>query len=347
MSHANLAIFVPHVGCPNRCSFCNQRTISGQEEVPTPEQVRALCEKGLLQLKRRARESQIAFFGGSFTAIPRPLMCALLEAAAPFVGPEGFSGIRISTRPDAIDEEILALLKRYGVTALELGAQSMDNEVLRRNGRGHTAEQVRQAAALIRSASLELGLQMMTGLPGDSPVGAWETARAFLDLRPDTVRIYPTVVLEGTDLAAWQRDGSYRAMPVEEAVPLCAGLMDLFEEQGVRVIRVGLHASETLQGACIGGAYHPAFRELCEGERYLRKILTQLQWQNIPRGAVQILVHPGERSKAVGQRRCNLARLAQLGYQAQVSTDPHLPRGGVLVRQCEQTYRGQHSPLNP
>ena len=331
MSHANLAIFVPHVGCPNQCSFCNQRSISGQVKAPTPQEVQDICRRGLSQLGQRAPESQIAFFGGSFTAIPRQQMVALLEGAAPFVGKDGFGGIRVSTRPDAVDEEILALLRSYGVCAVELGAQSMVNEVLQRNRRGHTAQQVRQAARLIRAFGMELGLQMMTGLPGDTPQGALYTAKEFVALGPDTVRIYPTVVLEGTDLALWQQEGTYRAPTVQESVPLCATLLDLFEQAGIRVIRVGLHDTETLASGCLGGAYHPAFRELCEGERYWRKIQAQIQaLPKIPQRVI-LLAAPREISKVVGHHRQNLERLAQMGCRAKVVPSPSLTPGMCQV----------------
>ena len=199
MKHVNVALFVPHLGCPHACVFCNQRTISGQTRPLTPEQIRSACEtaKGC---EHDVKNSEIAFFGGSFTAIDREEMIACLEAARPYVGRD-FGGIRISTRPDCVDDGVLSLLREYGVTAVELGAQSMDDAVLALNERGHTAKDTEEACERIRRYGFSLGLQMMTGLYGSDEEKDRQTARWFVELHPDTVRIYPTVVLEHTRLA--------------------------------------------------------------------------------------------------------------------------------------------------
>ena len=203
MKHANIALFVPHIGCPHRCSFCDQNAISGAECPPEPADVTAACETALQSLGSRAAEAEIAFFGGSFTAIDRGYMLRLLDAARPYVRAGKVRGIRLSTRPDAVEPEVLSLLREYGVTTIELGAQSMDDRVLELNGRGHTADQVRRAACRVREMDFSLGLQMMTGLPGDTPEGAWYTARELAALSPAEVRIYPTVVLDGTRMGEW------------------------------------------------------------------------------------------------------------------------------------------------
>ncbi len=206
MKHINAALFVPHEGCPHRCSFCNQKTISGQSKRLTKndiDEVAAIAAKGNYDRKN----SEIAFFGGSFTAIDRDYMTYLLESAYPYVREGLFGGIRCSTRPDAIDEEILSILKKYGVTAIELGAQSMSDHVLAMNERGHTAEDVVRASSLIRENGFELGLQMMTGLYGSDNETDIRTAKQLIALKPDTARIYPTVVLEHTHLADLYRSG--------------------------------------------------------------------------------------------------------------------------------------------
>lgn len=328
-SHANVAVFVPHLGCPNRCSFCNQHTISGQQEAPEPEQVRQICAEGLRQLGDRAGESEIAFFGGSFTAIAHDYMISLLEAAQPFVGAEGFGGIRVSTRPDAVDAETLRLLKEYGVTTIELGAQSMDDGVLAKNLRGHTARDVEEASGRIRSMGFRLGLQMMTGLYGQSEESAVQTAEKLISLCPDMVRIYPTVVLKGTMLAHLWEQGLYQPQTVEQAARLGARLLDLFEEKNIPVIRLGLHASREVERQMLGGGYHPALRELCESERFLKRMRVLLRERCPGGGAMTVYVSPGDLSKALGQRRKNIELLAGEGWQVTVRPSPHVPRGSV------------------
>lgn len=308
--HAALPIFVPHVGCPGRCSFCDQHTISGARRMPTPEEAAAFCREGLDRLPPRFSTAEIAFFGGSFTAIPREKMLALLAAVQPFRGHSAFGGIRISTRPDAVDGEVLAILREHGVRAIELGAQSLYNDVLEANGRGHTAEQVAEAAALIRREGFELGLQMMTGLYKSSPEQDWGTGVRIAELRPDTVRVYPTVVLPGTGLARRMEQGEYKPPGLEETIKLCARLLGLFEDRGIRVIRLGLHAGGELEERALGGCFHPALGELCRSRLLLERLQAGLA--GVPRDAAPVvLVPPGRLSQALGQRRNNLLLLRQ------------------------------------
>ena len=316
MRHVNIAVFVPHSGCPNHCSFCNQRAISGHTKQPVPQDVIDACETAM---KGGCEDAyvQLGFFGGSFTAIERGYMLALLEAAQGYIE-NGFlnGGIRISTRPDFIDDEILALLKKYGVSAIELGAQSMDDGVLSLNKRGHTAQDVRKAAVLIKEYGFELGLQMMTGLWGSSDEDSINTAKEFIALRPDTVRIYPTVVLKNTLLGEKYESGEYTPPDLQHSIELVAELLPMFEENGISVIRVGLHAQSDVERDYLAGAYHPAMRELCEGEIYYRKILSALEGK--PKGSYEITVSPCEISKATGQKKKNILRLAEQGYCCKV-----------------------------
>lgn len=327
MRHANLAIFVPHLGCPNRCSFCDQYRISGAEQPPTGEQVRQLCETAAGQLRGRCSDAEIAFFGGSFTAIDRAYMCELLEAAAPFVGGV-FGGIRISTRPDAIDREVLELLARYSVGSIELGAQSMSDVVLCANHRGHTALDVERASALIRDAGFSLGLQMMTGLYRSDEQSDLETAKRLAALHPDTMRVYPTVVMEGTQLAALYQAGRYRPQSLEQAVALGARLLDFFDGQGIRVIRMGLHAQDALMSGRIAGPYHPAFRELCEGRLMEQRLLSLLS--DRPQGAYTVCVSPKSVSKVCGHGGQGIAKLRALGYHIKIEQDRSI--SGLAVR---------------
>ena len=289
MKHSNISLFIPHVGCPHMCSFCDQRTISGAQHLPDGNEVREVCRKALGEVKS-PENTEIAFFGGSFTAVPRDYMLELLSAASEFVGEGRFSGIRCSTRPDCIDSEVLGILKQYGVTAIELGAQSMSDEVLSANERGHSSDDVRRACGLIREGDFELGLQMMTGLYGSTPDTDRATAAEIAALRPDTVRIYPVVVLKGTKLAELFERGEYVLTPFDDMVKLCAELMGMFISEDIRVIKCGLHASEFVEQDMVAGYYHPAFRELCEMYIYRTETEKLLRSENIVSGKAVIEV---------------------------------------------------------
>ena len=303
-----LPIFVPHLGCPHACVFCNQRRISGQQRPAAADTVNEiLCTAAALPPSGAKR--QLAFYGGSFTAIPLSQQLAFLDAAHQAVLRGEIDGVRLSTRPDAVDRQTLDRLRRFGVQTIELGAQSMDDEVLRLSRRGHSAEDVRRASRLVREEGFELILQMMTGLPGDSPEKSLFTARELIKLRPDGVRIYPTVVVKDTELyERWLR-GEYREHSVEEAVSLCAQLLPLFEETGIPVIRLGLNPSEELSGgAAVAGAYHPAFGELVKSRVLLDQARSLLR--GTPAGSRVVLgVRSSLLSQALGQHRVNVETL--------------------------------------
>ena len=248
-------------------------------------------------------------------------MRSLLDAAAPYT--DRFRGIRISTRPDAIDDEVLTLLKAYKVTSVELGAQSMSDDVLAANDRGHTAGDVRRAANLIQRYDMELGLQMMTGLYQSTDAIDRMTAEQFVLLRPATVRIYPTIVMRGTRLGTLYETGTYRPQTLENAVDLCADLLTLFDRDHIRVIRVGLHDTPTLRRDMLAGPYHPAFRELCESRLMLRRAVSLLEGR--PHGAYTLTVNPKCRSKMTGNRKSNLTALIEKGYTISISEDASVP----------------------
>ena len=310
MKKGNISIFVPHLGCPQQCSFCNQKTITGKEKQPTPEDVENAVETAL---KRKGFEYEIAFFGGSFTAIDREYMISLLEAAQPYIKDGRIKGIRISTRPDFIDGEILDILKKYGVSSIELGAQSMDDEVLKANLRGHTAKDVENAAKLIKEYGFELGLQMMTGLYKDTDEKAIKTAKRIIALKPETVRIYPTVVLKGTYLAELFEKEEYKPQTVDDAANLCTKLLPLFEEAKIKVIRLGLHASDDIKKNMVGGAYHESFGEIVQSRIMLNKIL------QYPPADYEILVNPKSVSKLKGQQKRNIYFLIEEGYNIKIT----------------------------
>jgi len=323
MKKGNISIFVPHLGCPQQCSFCNQKTITGRETQPTPEDVRASIETAL---KRKGYEYELAFFGGSFTAIDRSYMKSLLEAVQPYIQNGSVKGIRISTRPDYIDGEILSILKEYGVSSIELGAQSMDDEVLKANLRGHTSKDVENASKLIREYGFELGLQMMTGLYMDTDEKALETAKKLIALKPETVRIYPTVVLKGTYLAELFEKEEYKPQTVDDAANLCTKLLPLFESAGIKVIRLGLHASDDIKKNMVAGAYHEAFGEIVQSRIMLNKIL------KYPPGNYEIYVNPRSVSKLKGNQKRNIYFLIEEGYNIKIIQNDKIKVDEIKVR---------------
>ena len=326
MKHANVAIFVPHRGCPHGCSFCSQNRITGQDSQPSPQDVKETIEKAKKNLGKESHNAEIAFFGGSFTAIERSEMISLLKAASPYVKNGDFAGIRISTRPDAIDDEVLDILKEYGVTAIELGAQSMADDVLEANRRGHTSLDVINASELIRKRGFSLGLQMMTGLYRSTDWSDRMTAQRLAMLKPDTMRIYPTVVLRGTELYDLYQRGEFVPQTLDQAVGLCADLLQFFEEKGINVIRLGLHDSESLRENMAAGAYHPALRELCEGELMYRSTAAKLREAGLTSGRVEFYVAPSSVSRFIGQKRKNLDRLKAMGITPIVRQDGRLKK---------------------
>ncbi len=323
--HSNISIFVPHIGCPNKCSFCNQRYITGVCKAPREKDVVSAVAAAKKSPKYDPKTTEIAFFGGSFTAINRNYMMGLLEVAYRFVKSGDVKGIRISTRPDAIDEEILEILRAHGVTAIELGAQSLVGRVLKMNNRGHTAQDVVNASALIKEYGFELGLQMMTGLYCDSDEGAIKTAKKVIEIAPDTVRIYPTIVLKDTDLGALYEDGKYKPQALGEAVELASRLYTMFTEKGIRVIRLGLHSIE--EKAYLAGPWHPAFSELCQSQIMLNRALKLLN----EKGKYIIYVGKSDVSKMIGQKRSNILHLESKGFLCRVKERSDLGNLNLLI----------------
>lgn len=316
--HNNIAIFVPHAGCPHKCAFCDQTAITQQAHCPDGDMVRRICQQAEREI-RNPENTEIAFFGGSFTAIAEEKMIQLLEAAVPFVGRGRFAGIRVSTRPDGVDPHILEILRQYGVTSIELGAQSMSDAVLFANGRGHTAEDVVSAAKRIQAWGFSLGLQMMVGLYKSTFEDEEKTVQAFLDLHPDTVRIYPTAVLKNTELARKYMQGDYPMFSFEQVVELCTDAMERFADAGIRVIKCGLHPSADVEQNMVAGFYHPAFREICEGRIFRRKAAMLLDGQK--KGAYMIFVHPSCVSRAAGHKKENLMYFQKKGYFLKCAAD--------------------------
>lgn len=325
MKRSNIPIFVAHEGCPNRCSFCDQHMISGASAVPDAAFVRECCETALRTMKNPA-QSEIAFFGGSFTAIDRKLMQELLYAAVPYVRRGDFYGIRISTRPDCISQEILDTLKLAGVTSIELGAQSLDDSVLRLNLRGHTASETEKACEMIRGSGFSLGLQLMPGLYGSTSEKELCSISRVIALRPDTVRIYPVAVLRGTLLERLWREGIYILRDFDDILDVCAAMLEEFIAAGITVLRCGLHASENVAANAVAGYYHPAFRELAEGRIY-RRLLEKIPMSG---NILHASVRKGCLSKALGHKRVNAEYFKKKGITLKISEDEAVEKYKVV-----------------
>ena len=327
MSHSNIALFVAHLGCPNMCSFCNQHSITNHASTPTALDVKNAVNTAMGSKNYDKSNGEIAFFGGSFTAIDREYMLELLTAAKSEIDLKNAKGIRISTRPDCIDNEILTLLKEYGVTAIELGAQSMNDEVLLKNRRGHTAQDVITASHLIKDFGFQLGLQMMTGLYGDNDEKSIETAKKIISLNPDTIRIYPTVVFKNTHLDKLRESGEYIPQTVENAVKLGAKLIPLFEKNGIKVIRFGLHTAD--ESEITGGAWHPALAQLVKSQIFKTNIENKLT--KLPIGNYIINCNSKNVSDIIGQKRTNVEYFSKLGYNCIVKPKTEIKENHFLI----------------
>ena len=307
--HVNIPVFVPHKGCPNDCSFCNQRKITGQMDSVTKKTVRSIIESHLKTIEYENTKIEVAFFGGSFTGIPKEEQKELLEVAYEYLKNGLIDGIRLSTRPDYINDDVLSFLKNYGVTAIELGAQSMIDKVLKLNDRGHLSSD--KAAILIKNYGFELGLQMMTGLFGDDKEGAIYSAKRIIALKPDCVRIYPTLTISGTKLHRLYEEGKYIPMSLDETVELCGELLEMFEEAKIKVLRVGLLGTDNINDEedVIAGPFHQSIGELAESEKFFKKLVNDIE--KIDANDIKICINPRYISIAVGNKKKNIKRLSE------------------------------------
>jgi len=313
----NAAIFIPHLGCPHTCSFCDQNKTTRAQNSVGAKEVCDILDSYAVSLKQRGLTAQIGFFGGTFTALSPQYREELLSTANLYLEkhPELFKGIRCSTRPDYIDESVLKQLRAFGVNAVELGVQSMDEEVLNLNNRNHSAEQVRQSAKLIKDFGFELGVQMMTGLLGDTPLKSLNTADELIKLKPDTARIYPTVIIKGTLLGDLYERGEFKTFSLEETIELCAEIYRRFTENNIKVIRLGLNISSKsdMKNEVIGGNYGLQLGELCIGRYYYNRMLEIMQ-KALPCKCFLIYADKRNFSKINGHRSVNKIELQKQGF---------------------------------
>ncbi|MBN2452799.1 MAG: radical SAM protein [Candidatus Omnitrophica bacterium] len=330
--HYTIPFFIPHEGCPHTCIFCAQKKISGRKRAVSVSEISSTIRKYLKTIPDTGTKREAAFFGGSFTALPIEKQEAYLMAVRPFIRSHRIHGIRISTRPDCINEDILKMLKRCHVNCIELGVQSMSARVLDAAKRGHTPANVRKASRFIRMEKFTLGHQIMVGLPGSTPAGELATARMSIAMKASEVRIYPVIVMRGTALAVMWKSGRYSPLTEDEAVARCASLVRIFRKSGVKVLRCGLHPSEGLIGGrdMLAGPFHQSFGQKVASRIYgdmIRKLLKK----EASRGPIRhIFYNPAEGASVMGYRREN-AVIAESALGRRNIFRPHgdVPRGSI------------------
>ena len=313
--HYNIPIFIPELACPFQCAFCNQKKISGQNLIPDKQEIIYTIESHLSSFKEKKRFVNIAFFGGSFTGIPYEEQEYYLKLAQPYIKAGQVNGIQISTRPDYINTEILNLLKKYHVNTIELGAQSLDDEVLQKTFRGHTAKQVIESSKLIKSMGFNLGLQMMIGLPGDTLEKAITTAKKIVELEADNTRIYPALVIKDTAMHNWYKKGKYKPLSLKEAIWQTKEILPIFLNANIKVLRIGLHPSEGLVNGneLIDGPFHLNFKEMVLTELWTDKFQDYFKIND--KNTIEIIVPKNEINYAIGYKAKNKNLLKQY-YQS-------------------------------
>ena len=310
-----IPIFVPHLGCPNDCIFCNQKSISGQKSNMTKEKAKEIIENYLKSIDKENAQIEIAFFGGSFTAIEEERQEELLQVASEFVKSGQVESIRVSTRPDAIDKKILKRLKKYKVKTIELGVQSSNNYILKRINRGHTFEDVKRAAKLIRWNGFRLGVQMMVGLPESTTIDEINTAKELIKLKPKMVRIYPVLVIKNTPLEKELEKGTYKPLTVVQAVEVCKEIVRLFHNKNIDIIRIGLQPTDEIsepgseKSEVVAGPYHPAFRQLVESAMWYDAIVGKIKRLNVKVKEVKVTVNPIDGNNVIGHKKENVLKL--------------------------------------
>lgn len=339
-----IPIFVPHLGCPNKCVFCNQTKITGKQKQVTAEEARKIIDEYLSNFKDKENKVEIAFFGGSFTAIDEKIQNELLEVAYEYVQKGVVDSIRISTRPDYITKDILKRLKKYKVKTIELGVQSTNNYVLAKAKRGHTFEDIKKASKLIRFYGFNLGHQMMVGLPESTALDEINTAKDLIKLKPKIVRIYPVLVIKDTELEEDYNKGEYEPLSVTQAVERCAEIADLFNKKKINIIRIGLQNTEEITdpseetSQVVAGPYHPAFRQLVEGRLWYNAIVSQIKKYNTKVKVVEIKANPEDVNNIIGHKKENIKKLKDI-YEVDIvlKTDENIKNGKFEIN-VEKTY---------
>lgn len=313
-----IPVFVPHLGCPNDCIFCNQKSISGQKKNITKEEAKKAIEYFLENIKDKDAKKEIAFFGGSFTGIDDKIQEELLQIAYEYIKKGQVDSIRISTRPDYINKEILKRLKKYRVKTIELGVQSANDYILGRANRGHNFKDVEKASKLIRWYGFNLGHQMMVGLPESNRIDEINTAKALIKLKPKMIRIYPVLVIKGTRLEKEYKEGIYEPLSVVQAVETCKQLVRMFNDKKIEVIRVGLQNTDEIcepgnkNSEVVAGPFHPAFRQLVESGMWYDAIVEKIKKLDVKVKEVEVTVNPTDVNNVIGHKKENIMKLKDL-----------------------------------
>ncbi|MGA3207841.1 MAG: radical SAM protein [Syntrophales bacterium] len=336
MTQMIIPFFIVYQGCPNRCIYCNLHKTAGNfSERITEDTFRRTVHKYLNHPKRKGNGAEIAFYGGNFTGMAKDYQSELLGFASPFIEKELVHGVRISARPDSINKESLDLMKRFGVTTVEIGAQSMVDEVLNLSNRGHGASDVSAAMEMLKERGFKTGIHLMAGLPGDSQSGFRYTIGEIIALKPDMVRIHPTVVLQDTGLAELFLDGTYLPLSMPEAIDMCKYALRRFGEANIAVIRVGLQTTREMEmtGSIIAGPYHPAFRSLVEESIFFDMASAMLADRMISEQEVIFSLSPKDVSFFLGQKNKNMHVLKEIFglTKIDISVDPVQERGTLAM----------------
>lgn len=337
--HFTIPVFIPELACPFQCVYCNQKKISGRKDVPTPAKVRETIETYLQTLLPLGNaDIELGFFGGNFTGIPVNEQINYLEVAREYINSHKISGIRLSTRPDYINRDILDVLKKYGVQTIELGAQSTNDHVLAMSARGHTAQDIKNASEEILGHGFKTGLQMMIGLPGDTKERSLETARNIIEWGATESRIYPCLVIKNTRLAEWYKENQYKPLSLETAVNWSKEILLTFENSGVKVIRMGLHPSESLLNGqdLLAGPFHQSFRELVLSAIWKDRF--NLIPGTIPSKKITISVPPGELNYAAGYNSSNKNELLRRFKKISFVSDPELSKREFKILTASKEY---------
>ena len=341
--HYIIPIFVPHLGCPNDCIFCNQKSISGQQKMITKEDIRNKIDLFLENIKDKETKKEVAFFGGSFTGIDEQKQEEFLQTAYEYIKQGKIDSIRISTRPDYIDKKTLKRLKKYKVETIELGVQSANDYILKRANRGHTFEDVKKASKMIRWRGFKLGHQMMVGLPESTRIDEINTAKELIKLKPKMVRIYPVLVIKNTKLEKEFMEEKYTPLTVVQAIETCKELVAMFNQNGIEVIRVGLQNTEeitdpNIEGSeVVAGPYHPAFRQLVESGLWYDTIVAKIKQLNVKVKKVEVTVNPQDANNVIGHKRENIDKLKEMyTLDLVVKQDKNIKPGKLELKVLER-----------